>query len=114
MTRMNQISLASLLLCLSISGQVFSQGLSAALNDDGLIVVSGENISLVGFELQSGDGLLVPVPNNNPEPFQLLLANNERQIAYAAPSEPVLLSGCLLYTSPSPRDQRGSRMPSSA
>ena len=25
-----------------------------------------------------------------------------------------LLSGCLLYTSPSPRDQRGSRMPSSA
>ena len=26
----------------------------------------------------------------------------------------VLVSGCLLYTSPSPRDQRGSRMPSSA
>ena len=25
-----------------------------------------------------------------------------------------LPSGCLLYTSPSPRDQRGSRMPSSA
>ena len=24
------------------------------------------------------------------------------------------VSGCLLYTSPSPRDQRGSRMPSSA
>ena len=24
------------------------------------------------------------------------------------------MSGCLLYTSPSPRDQRGSRMPSSA
>ena len=27
---------------------------------------------------------------------------------------PYSLSGCLLYTSPSPRDQRGSRMPSSA
>ena len=25
-----------------------------------------------------------------------------------------LQNGCLLYTSPSPRDQRGSRMPSSA
>ena len=25
-----------------------------------------------------------------------------------------VLQGCLLYTSPSPRDQRGSRMPSSA
>ena len=24
------------------------------------------------------------------------------------------INGCLLYTSPSPRDQRGSRMPSSA
>ena len=27
---------------------------------------------------------------------------------------PPLGNGCLLYTSPSPRDQRGSRMPSSA
>ena len=26
----------------------------------------------------------------------------------------VIRMGCLLYTSPSPRDQRGSRMPSSA
>ena len=25
-----------------------------------------------------------------------------------------VFTGCLLYTSPSPRDQRGSRMPSSA
>ena len=29
-----------------------------------------------------------------------------------APGEPIYI--CLLYTSPSPRDQRGSRMPSSA
>ena len=27
---------------------------------------------------------------------------------------PALVHSCLLYTSPSPRDQRGSRMPSSA
>ena len=27
---------------------------------------------------------------------------------------PPFAAGCLLYTSPSPRDQRGSRMPSSA
>ena len=26
----------------------------------------------------------------------------------------LFIKGCLLYTSPSPRDQRGSRMPSSA
>ena len=29
-------------------------------------------------------------------------------------NQKVLVHGCLLYTSPSPRDQRGSRMPSSA
>ena len=28
--------------------------------------------------------------------------------------DPGITQGCLLYTSPSPRDQRGSRMPSSA
>ena len=31
-----------------------------------------------------------------------------------AQAHAVSLSSCLLYTSPSPRDQRGSRMPSSA
>ena len=30
------------------------------------------------------------------------------------PDKTELLKSCLLYTSPSPRDQRGSRMPSSA
>ena len=32
----------------------------------------------------------------------------------AFPSVDDAVNGCLLYTSPSPRDQRGSRMPSSA
>ena len=32
---------------------------------------------------------------------------------YAQAGEDIVI-GCLLYTSPSPRDQRGSRMPSSA
>ena len=31
-----------------------------------------------------------------------------------APSWALMSGPCLLYTSPSPRDQRGSRMPSSA
>ena len=39
----------------------------------------------------------------------------QRVIANAqALSDTLLQGGCLLYTSPSPRDQRGSRMPSSA
>ena len=39
------------------------------------------------------------------------LARSERD---ATESDIVELNPCLLYTSPSPRDQRGSRMPSSA
>ena len=39
-------------------------------------------------------------------------------LTYALPGSLVMAEsmfvGCLLYTSPSPRDQRGSRMPSSA
>ena len=34
--------------------------------------------------------------------------------SFADTNVPLAFRGCLLYTSPSPRDQRGSRMPSSA
>ena len=46
--------------------------------------------------------------------------NSEKALAYLEIHTPDLIlcdiniKGCLLYTSPSPRDQRGSRMPSSA
>ena len=40
------------------------------------------------------------------------IANFESALAAVGGSSPCKL--CLLYTSPSPRDQRGSRMPSSA
>ena len=36
------------------------------------------------------------------------------QIVFESPINGFWPSGCLLYTSPSPRDQRGARMPSSA
>ena len=43
------------------------------------------------------------------------LKNNNLSVLLSGLPECVaLLKGCLLYTSPSPRDQRGSRMPSSA
>ena len=40
------------------------------------------------------------------------LANDEFKVFWQPKVD--LVTGCLLYTSPSPRDQRGSRMPSSA
>ena len=44
----------------------------------------------------------------HPSSFDLILAD------LRLPGEPGTTIICLLYTSPSPRDQRGSRMPSSA
>ena len=41
-------------------------------------------------------------------------ADNPAQLGEYGASKVIHLSDCLLYTSPSPRDQRGSRMPSSA
>ena len=40
-------------------------------------------------------------------PVGKILEGNKKVVGYE-------VVGCLLYTSPSPRDQRGSRMPSSA
>ena len=42
--------------------------------------------------------------------------NSLHEMRLTLGSQPVVVKGrvCLLYTSPSPRDQRGSRMPSSA
>ena len=42
------------------------------------------------------------------------LGEREAALAAAAAAQAQLAGACLLYTSPSPRDQRGSRMPSSA
>ena len=46
--------------------------------------------------------------------LQALILAPTRELANQVAEELEMLKGCLLYTSPSPRDQRGSRMPSSA
>ena len=42
------------------------------------------------------------------------LVKKEKEIKFLDKATNSLVKSCLLYTSPSPRDQRGSRMPSSA
>ena len=50
------------------------------------------------------------------EPAYVTHSNNEvvESDVVGVATAQMLISTCLLYTSPSPRDQRGSRMPSSA
>ena len=50
-------------------------------------------------------------PANTPESFTASTLSSEAETGRLAA---ILVYACLLYTSPSPRDQRGSRMPSSA
>ena len=51
---------------------------------------------------------------NQPSRPPALKAQNQTPIKTTAKTQDKISLACLLYTSPSPRDQRGSRMPSSA
>ena len=51
-------------------------------------------------------------PQANKTPIDVARLRQTKPEFYTLDADDVL--GCLLYTSPSPRDQRGSRMPSSA
>ena len=57
--------------------------------------------------------LLEPVVTNNPIALQILGICSALAVTSSMKVSFVMCI-CLLYTSPSPRDQRGSRMPSSA
>ena len=57
--------------------------------------------------------LVIPQHLIHPQKLGLLVAANRGLTGEVFAEEEAALA-CLLYTSPSPRDQRGSRMPSSA
>ena len=73
-----------------------------------------------------GDNMLALIAQSPPGTYDLILSDAEfvQQLNAAGyieemnaadyPFDDMLHEDCLLYTSPSPRDQRGSRMPSSA
>ena len=82
---------------LSLSGVCFNAGGRQILNDVSLSVSAGEVVSLIGPNGAGKSTLLGVIAGD-----------------IAPSSGEILLDGCLLYTSPSPRDVEESRMPSSA
>ena len=46
--------------------------------------------------------------------YKAIYINNQKKYGWMEPISTVQDNSCLLYTSPSPRDKRQSRMPSSA
>ena len=101
---------------------IFTGGLRTTFDQLATNIESGYDIS-VQPNIEFGDGFIVPtVPL---ETFDLIegvegIAELSPRVvgfgvvAVDADGVPSISQGCLLYTSPSPRDQRGSRMPSSA
>ena len=75
------------------------------LNKVNLQINSGEKVALLG-KSGSGKTTLISVLNGTIKPTQ-----GEVKLFNKSFEE---LNSCLLYTSPSPRDKRQSRMPSSA
>ena len=61
-----------------------------------------------------------PIPLDHDDSYTLLVAvmlsaqTTDKKVNEVTPDLFARANTCLLYTSPSPRDQRGSRMPSSA
>ena len=71
-----------------------------AIADAGIELVDGDVVCVASKVVAKAEGAFVPLPAGlDPDDARRLLAREQ---------------ACLLYTSPSPRDQRGSRMPSSA
>ena len=54
------------------------------------------------------------LPNEHTNELAQALETEAAELQKDAPELAQIAEACLLYTSPSPRDQRGSRMPSSA
>ena len=80
--------------------QAHAQEFSTWVSDNKSVVISshGESIELLGVDLKSAGGHLIPVSNNDASPFSFLLTNNPNQITYGSLSDTVDLQGELVLT----------------
>lgn len=84
--------IVSTMLSLLLAANAHSQ-ISAALNDEGFVVLSGENVELLGLEFTSDGGWLVPVEGDDATPFGFLLENSVNQITYGSLNTTVMING---------------------
>ena len=85
---------------------------------NGHVLVTGENAFMIiasdGIQLTLGENTTVTLPEPGHPPV-LKVDHGQLRARLATPADRMVhIKTCLLYTSPSPRDKRQSRMPSSA
>ena len=84
---------------------ITKEPITVVMSEKGWIrAMKGKMDDLSGLKFKEGDKLAFAVPAET----------TDKIIVFATNGKFYTLGACLLYTSPSPRDQRGSRMPSSA
>ena len=94
--------------------QIFTRRQAAAL------LLAPVLLAVPFLSVTAGEGALKLTAGTQPLPFTALMTQSGQPLQLTDMSGQALLVNfwaswcCLLYTSPSPRDQRGSRMPSSA
>ena len=91
---------------------VEAAGVVSALGEGVAELAVGDRVAIVGTIGAYAESFVIPADRCVAVPDEV-----ELDIAAAAMLQAMTahyLITCLLYTSPSPRDQRGSRMPSSA
>ena len=92
------------------AGAVAKPAISGARDDANGVIGLLAPLRAAGFTREALDMILLPMIGTGSE----ALGSMGNDAPLAVMSEIPKLTYCLLYTSPSPRDQRGSRMPSSA
>ena len=112
-TEVGRINYATLATAITNLGANPSSTHSQLIVDDWVSFLDDISGATAGTDLVLGDEICVSTLAKNSDGE--ISVNPSTKVCFFQPQKDIYTyTGCLLYTSPSPRDQRGSRMPSSA
>lgn len=94
---MSRTSILSFLLVVAICNSAAAQ-IVASVNADEKVVLHGKNVPLLGVELMSEGGFLIPVESNVAAPFEFFLRNTTEQIIYGSLGTEVVVDGDLVLS----------------
>lgn len=66
-----------------LSSSVSAQTITGTVNEDMFIVISG-TVDLLGVDVQSPGGHIIPVPGGVPDPFDVLVTNTPNEVLFGS------------------------------